>query len=247
MLRRLLALRAAALRGSSRCRWRRSSSFAASTSRDRCSWATSCTRPSARDSGLLLRDGGLLALLLVVLQSLTFVQMYTMQMAGARAMADLRSAVFRFFQTPAPRYYDRTPVGRLVTRATNDVDALSELFASGALNAMGDLISLVGVVAMMIALDWRLSVVSFLALPVVGAHRELRPQAVARGVPRRARAHRAPQRVLERAGERHRRRAGVRPRARDGRGVRRDQRRLPRRATSAPSTTRRCSTPPSRW
>ncbi len=121
-----------------------------------------------KNAGYLLRDGILLALLLVVLQSLTFVQMYTMQVAGARAMADLRSAVFHFFQQLRLNYYDRTPVGRLVTRATNDVDALSELFASGALNAMGDLISLVGVVVMMIALDWQLSIVSFLALPVVG-------------------------------------------------------------------------------
>jgi ATP-binding cassette subfamily B protein len=122
-----------------------------------------------RNAGLLVRDGALLALLIVLLQSLTFVQMYMMQVAGARAMADLRREVFRFFQKLRLRYYDRTPVGRLVTRATNDVDALSELFASGALNAMGDLISLVGVVAMMIVLDWRLAIVSFLALPVVGA------------------------------------------------------------------------------
>jgi ATP-binding cassette subfamily B protein len=125
-------------------------------------------RAGAKDAGGLLRDAGLLALLLVVLQSLTFIQMYTMQIAGARAMADLRSSIFRFFQQLRLRYYDRTPVGRLVTRATNDVDALSELFSSGALNAMGDLISLVGVVVMMIVLDWRLSIFSFLALPVVG-------------------------------------------------------------------------------
>jgi ATP-binding cassette subfamily B multidrug efflux pump len=106
--------------------------------------------------------------LLVVSQVLSFVQMYTMQIAGARAMADLRTAVFQFFQRLRLRYYDKTPVGRLVTRATNDVDALSELFGSGALNAVGDLITLVGIVAMMVVLDWRLSIVSFLALPIVG-------------------------------------------------------------------------------
>ena len=104
-------------------------------------------------------------MLLVVVQALTFAQMYAMQIAGARAMADLRTSIFQFFQRLRLRYYDRTPVGRLVTRATNDVDAVSELFASGALNAMGDVIALVGIVAMMIALDWRLSLVSFLALP----------------------------------------------------------------------------------
>jgi ATP-binding cassette subfamily B protein len=121
-----------------------------------------------RDAHAVFRDGAALAGLLVVAQLLTFVQMYAMQIAGARAMADLRSAVFRFFQRLRLRYYDRTPVGRLVTRATNDVDAVNELFASGALNAMGDLISLVGIVAMMVALDWRMSIVSFLALPLVG-------------------------------------------------------------------------------
>ena len=128
----------------------------------------------------LMRDGIALALLLVVVQALTFVQMYAMQIAGARAMADLRAPIFEFFQRLRLRYFDRTPVGRLVTRATNDVDAISELFASGALNAIGDLIALAGIVAMMLALDWRMSLIAFPALPVVACHRELRPQALAR-------------------------------------------------------------------
>jgi ATP-binding cassette subfamily B protein len=59
-------------------------------------------------------------------------------------------------------------VGRLVTRATNDVDAVGELFASGVLNAIGDLLSLAGIVVMMLVLDWRLSLIAFAALPVVG-------------------------------------------------------------------------------
>lgn len=126
------------------------------------------TRGEARDAAGLRRDGVGLALLLVVAQSLTYVQMYTMQVAGARAMTDLRSGIFEFFQKLRLRYYDRTPVGRLVTRATNDVDAIGELFASGALNAMGDVVALVGIVVMMLALDWRMSVVAFLAIPVVG-------------------------------------------------------------------------------
>jgi ATP-binding cassette subfamily B multidrug efflux pump len=123
----------------------------------------------ARNLGRLMRDGLLLSGLLVVVQALTFAQMYAMQVAGARAMADLRTEIFAFFQRLRLRYYDRTPVGRLVTRATNDVDAVSELFASGALNAMGDVIALVGIVVMMVALDWQMSIVSFLALPIVGA------------------------------------------------------------------------------
>jgi len=125
-------------------------------------------RATAKDAGALLRDGVALAVLVVVLQLLTFLQTYTMQLAGARAMADLRSSVFAFYQRLTLRYFDRTPIGRLVTRSTNDVDAVGEMFSSGVLNAVGDLLSLVGIVVMMVALDWRLSLISFAALPVVG-------------------------------------------------------------------------------
>src|SRR3954451_11735526 len=91
-----------------------------------------------------------------------------MQVAGARSLADLRSHLFQFMQRLELRYYDRTPVGRLVTRATNDVDAVGELFASGVLNAIGDLVALVGIVIMMLILDVRMSLIAFCALPVVG-------------------------------------------------------------------------------
>jgi len=102
------------------------------------------------------------------LMALTFVQGYVMQVAGARALADLRSHLFQFMQRLELRYYDRTPVGRLVTRATNDVDALGELFSSGVLNALGDAVALVGIVIMMLALDVRMSLIAFATLPVVG-------------------------------------------------------------------------------
>ena len=121
------------------------------------------------EPGGLLKYGLLLTLVVLGTQTLGFIQTYTMQIAGARAMADLRASVFHFLQRLELRFYDRTPVGRLVTRATNDVDALGELFASGVLNAIGDLVAVVGIVAMMLALDVRLSLISFAALPVVMA------------------------------------------------------------------------------
>jgi ATP-binding cassette, subfamily B, multidrug efflux pump len=120
------------------------------------------------EPGGLIRYGVLLSLLVVGLLSLTFVQMYAMQVAGARALADLRAHLFEFMQRLEMRYYDRTPVGRLVTRATNDVDAVGELFASGVLNAVGDMVSLVGIVIMMLALDLRMSLIAFATLPLVG-------------------------------------------------------------------------------
>ena len=121
----------------------------------------------SEEPGGLMKHGIMLALVVVAGQALTFVQMYTMQIAGARSMADLRAHLFDFMQRLELRYYDRTPVGRLVTRATNDVDAVGELFASGVINAIGDLVALVGIVIMMLVLDVRMSLISFAALPVV--------------------------------------------------------------------------------
>lgn len=120
------------------------------------------------EPGSLLRHGITLSLVVVTMQLLAFVQMYAMQIAGARSMAGLRAHIFEFMQRLELRFYDRTPVGRLVTRATNDVDAVGELFASGVLNALGDLVALVGIVIMMLLLDVRMSLIAFAALPVVG-------------------------------------------------------------------------------
>lgn len=116
----------------------------------------------------VLRAGIYLTATVFVLQVLMFGQMYAMQIGGARAMAGLRAAVFSHLQRLRLSYYDRTPVGRLVTRATSDVDAVAELFASGVLNALGDLIALTGIVVMMLILDLRLSLIAFAAMPVVG-------------------------------------------------------------------------------
>jgi ATP-binding cassette subfamily B protein len=122
----------------------------------------------AKDMAGLMRDGLLLTGLVMALQIGTFLQVYAMQVGGARAMSDLREHIFKVLQRLQLRYVDKTPVGRLVTRATNDVDALGELFASGVLNALGDILALVGIVVMMLVLDWRMSLIAFAALPIVG-------------------------------------------------------------------------------
>jgi len=115
----------------------------------------------------LMRGGLLFAGVIVIEQLLTFVQMYALQVVGARAMADLRLRVFGFLHELRVGFFDTQPVGRLVTRVTNDIDAILELFASGALNAFGDLIRLVGIVALMLALDYQLSLIAFAAIPPV--------------------------------------------------------------------------------
>jgi len=121
-----------------------------------------------RDTTQLFRDGMLLALVISLSQLVSFAQMYAMQLAGALSMADLRTHIFSFLQRLPLRFFDRTPVGRLVTRATNDVDAVSELFATGVLNALGDLVSLVGIVVAMLLLEWRLALIAFATLPLAG-------------------------------------------------------------------------------
>jgi ATP-binding cassette, subfamily B, multidrug efflux pump len=129
---------------------------------------------SAMDDGVaagnaqkLMHAGLLLAGVLVVEQVLGFLQMYAMQVAGARAMADLRGHVFRFLHRQRLGFFDRQLVGKLVSRVTNDVDAVLELFASGALLSIGDLIKLVGIVVLMFSLDHRLALVAFIGVPPV--------------------------------------------------------------------------------
>jgi ATP-binding cassette, subfamily B, multidrug efflux pump len=116
---------------------------------------------------VLMRGGLALAAVALLEQTLSFVQIYTMQVVGARAMADMRRHVFEFLHKLRLGFFDTQPVGRLVTRVTNDVDAVLELFASGALNAFGDLIRLGGIVILMLVLDWKLSLIAFAATPPV--------------------------------------------------------------------------------
>lgn len=92
-------------------------------------------------------------------------QVYMLQLAGQRTLARLRSATFAKIQRLHIAYFDRTPVGKIVTRVTNDADSLGELFASGAVLAVSDVLMLVGIVGFMLYLDWRLALVAFCALP----------------------------------------------------------------------------------
>ena len=121
----------------------------------------------ANAQATLTQSGLILGAVLLMEQLIAFPQMYFMQLAGARAMADLRRHVFQFLHTRRLGFFDRTPVGRLVTRVTNDVDAITEMFASGALHAVGDLTRLVAIVVIMLSLDWEMSLIAFAAMPVV--------------------------------------------------------------------------------
>jgi len=122
----------------------------------------------AKDPHMLFVGGAAFAGVIILEQILNFVQVYTVQISGARALADLRREVFAFLHGRRLAFFDRQPVGRLVTRVTNDIDAILELFASGAFNAVVDLVKLVGIVIVMLSVDWRLSLIGFAAAPLVG-------------------------------------------------------------------------------
>ena len=94
-------------------------------------------------------------------------QSYLMQAVGQHVMADLRAQMIGHLQRLSMSFFARTPVGRLVTRVTNDVDALNELITSGAVAIFGDVFTMVGIMAIMFWMDWRLALAVFAVLPVV--------------------------------------------------------------------------------
>jgi ATP-binding cassette subfamily B protein len=119
----------------------------------------------AHNASVLSHTSMILAVILLAEFAVRFVQMYTMQWVGQRAMATLREDAFAFLLKQRLAFFDRQPVGRLVTRVTNDVDALGELFASGAVSALGDLITLTRIVIAMMLLSVKLSLFAFAAVP----------------------------------------------------------------------------------
>ena len=104
---------------------------------------------------------------LVLTSVVLYVQARVMQMMGQRIMADLRHQLFSHLQRLSIAYFDRNPVGRLVTRVTNDVDALNELFTAGLVSIFGDIVLLGGIVLALFWLDWRLALVTFAILPLL--------------------------------------------------------------------------------
>lgn len=99
--------------------------------------------------------------------SLQYLQVRIMQTVGQQAMYDLRKQIFAHLQKLPMSFYDRTPVGRLVTRVTTDVDALNDLFAAGVVAMINDFFLLIFFVAVMLWLNWRLALAALAVLPVM--------------------------------------------------------------------------------
>jgi ATP-binding cassette subfamily B protein len=99
--------------------------------------------------------------------SLEYAQTWTMQMIGQRIMFDLRMQIFTHLQRLDLKFYDRNPVGRLMTRVTTDVDVLNDLFTSGVVSVFGDVFTLAGIMVMLVWMNWRLALVAFSVLPLI--------------------------------------------------------------------------------
>jgi len=105
--------------------------------------------------------------ILVLSFACEYLQTYTLQMTGQRIMFDLRTQIYDRFQTLDLQFYDRNPVGRMMTRVTTDVDVLNDLFTSGLVSVFGDVFTLAGIMIVMLAMNWKLALVAFSVLPLI--------------------------------------------------------------------------------
>jgi ATP-binding cassette, subfamily B, multidrug efflux pump len=116
--------------------------------------------------GVTVVAGIYLAALLVTFL-LELAQTYLMQWTGQKVMFDMRSQIFRHLQRMAPAFFDKNPVGRLVTRVTSDVDALNEMFTSGVLAIFDNIFVLILIVVIMVRMNWPLALLTLSVIPAI--------------------------------------------------------------------------------
>ncbi len=104
---------------------------------------------------------------LVLSFAFRYLQTYMMQSMSQRVIIDIRMAIFRHIQRMSLSFFDHNPVGRLLTRITNDVDALNDFITQGTVALLGDLVRLLFIIITMLILNWRLALVAFLMFPIV--------------------------------------------------------------------------------
>src|SRR6266436_3369968 len=111
--------------------------------------------------------GGLYVGILIFTFAFEFIQTYLMQWTGQKVMFDLRRQIFRHLQFMHVGFFDKHPVGRLVTRVTTDVDALNEMFTAGVVSIFEDVFVLAGIIAIMMKMNWKLALITFAVLPLI--------------------------------------------------------------------------------
>ena len=123
----------------------------------------------ARDLHLIALLGAAMAAALVAEFALEYGQTVLTAFIGQRVMVDLRDEIFRKLQRLAVGFYDRNPVGRLITRVTSDVETLNDMFTGGVVALFGDVFTLLVIMVWMLAVDWKLALVSFAVIPFIAA------------------------------------------------------------------------------
>jgi len=126
------------------------------------------------DEAIPTRDRGLLIQLIAIYGAaitggfiLEYARALVTTWLGQSVMYDLRKEIFEKLQRADLRFYDRNPIGRLMTRITNDVETLNTLFSSGLVTVFGDIFTLAFIIGAMLTMNWRLALVSFSILPFV--------------------------------------------------------------------------------
>ncbi len=122
----------------------------------------------AHDGAMLVTLGALFIATLFASFAEEYAQALLTTWVGQRVMSDLRRQLFAHLQRLSVPFFDRQPVGRLVTRVTSDVETLNELFSSGVVTVVGDVATLLAISGLMLAMNWRLALVSFAVLPFMG-------------------------------------------------------------------------------
>jgi ATP-binding cassette, subfamily B, multidrug efflux pump len=121
----------------------------------------------ARDVALATRAALWLGLSLVLAFACSYGETMLTALLGQRVMQQMRVDIFAHLQRLPVRFFDRNPVGRLVTRVTSDVESLNDLFTSGVVAGLGDLFTLLAIGALMLSADWRLALASFAVIPLI--------------------------------------------------------------------------------
>jgi ATP-binding cassette, subfamily B, multidrug efflux pump len=129
-------------------------------------WVIDVALP-AHDIAAIERAAGLFGITLVIQFACQYGETMLTSLLGQRVIRDLRLELFAHLQRLTIAFFDRNPVGRLMTRVTSDIEALNELFTSGVVAGLGDLFTLVAIATWMLVLDWRLALAAFAVIPLV--------------------------------------------------------------------------------
>jgi len=121
----------------------------------------------SRNLTLVWQSATILAVSLVFAFACQYGETILTSLLGQRVMRDLRGDIFRHVQSLPVTFFDRNPVGRLVTRVTSDVESLNELFTAGVVAGLGDIFTLLAISVLMLVTDWRLALAAFAVIPVV--------------------------------------------------------------------------------